>query len=165
MIRGGEGEPAGSRVRCDHLMVIGAGDDPPRSRSGLRDFGNTRRPPIVKMLATQIQSTCPVSITPTITHSIPPQTPLPLLSPLPSRSLPRFLFLMLQSYSPPLDLRTDAAEVAVRLQSVQSFVASAQELRATVRNSSPSQLQEHARKVGLFPWLAQETVVTPSMSR
>jgi len=35
-----------------------------------RSFGNTRCPPIVKMLATQIQSTRAVSITPTTTLSI-----------------------------------------------------------------------------------------------
>ena len=72
---------------------------------------------------------------------------------------------MLQSYSPQLDLRTDAAGVAVRLQSIQSFIASAHELRATVRNSSPSQLQRHARKVGLFPRSVSDEVVTPTMSR
>jgi len=76
-IRSGEGEPGGSRARRDHLLVIGAGDDPPRPRSGLRGFGNTRLPPIVKMLATQIQSTRPVSITPTITHSISHPKPRP----------------------------------------------------------------------------------------
>lgn len=144
----------GCRVGRDHLFVIGASDDPPRSRSGLRVFGNIRRPPIVKMLGTQIQSTRPVSVTPT-THTFhsPPQIPSPFGSPSSSSSPSSFLLFMLQSYSPLLDLRTDAAKVAVRLQSIQSFVASAHELRATVRNSSPAQLQTHARKVGSFPWL------------
>lgn len=152
--------------RCDHLLVIGANDDPPRSRSGLRGFGNTRRSPIVKMLATQIQSARAVSITPTTTHSIFHPKPCPSLRfPSSSRSPSCLLSLMLQSYPPQLNLRTDAAKVAVRLQSIQSFVASAHELRATVRNSSPSQLQEHARKVGSLPWLVQAAVVTPSMSR
>ena len=77
------GRGGGYWVRCDHLLVIGASDDPPRSRSGLRDFGNTRLSPIVKMLATQIQSTRAASITPTTTHSI--SHPRSLLSPVPPR--------------------------------------------------------------------------------
>lgn len=129
-------------------------------------FGNIRRSPIVKMLATQIQSTHAVSITPTTTRSIfHPRSLLPPSFPSSSRSTPRFTFFMLQSCSPQLDLRTDAAKVAVRLQSIQSFIASAQELRATVRNSSPSQLQEHAKKVGSSPWSVREAAVTHSMSR
>ena len=71
-----------SRVRSDHLSVIGASDDPPRSRSGLRGFGNTRRPPIVKMLGH------PNSIHPCCVHNshyhpfhFPPQIPSPLQFP------------------------------------------------------------------------------------
>jgi len=87
----GEREPGGSRVRRDHLVVIGASDDPPRPRSGLRGFGNTRHPPIVKMLATQIQSTRPASITPTITHSIfHPKPHPPSASPHPPAHLRAF---------------------------------------------------------------------------
>lgn len=72
--------------RRDHLLVIGASDDPPRSRSGLRGFGDTRRAPIVKMLATQFQSTRAVSITPTTTHSIShPKSHPPSASPPPAR--------------------------------------------------------------------------------
>lgn len=159
-------ELGGCRAGRDHLLVIGVSDDPPRSRSGLRGFGNVRRPPIVKMLGTQIQSSRTVSVTPTTTHSIfHPRIPSPLGSPSFPRSALRFPFSMLHSYSAQLDLSTDAAKVAVRLQSTQSFVASAHELRAAVRNSSPAQLQTHAKKVGEFPWLVQEGPVTPNMSR
>jgi len=142
--------------------VIGASDDPPRSRSGLHGFGNIRRPPIVKMLDTKFN---PAVLCPLLP---PPPFPFPANFPVSPRfpSSPRppssSLFSMLHPYSPQLDLRADAAKVAVRLQSIQSFVASAHELRATVRNSSPAQLQAHARKVGSFPWFAQPVVVTPN---
>ena len=86
-------------------------------------------------------------------HHVPFSHPKSRSPPSPSFSLASFLLLMLLSYSPQLDLCTDAAKLAVSLQSIQSFVASAHELRATVRNSSPSQLQRHARKVGSFPLL------------
>ena len=103
---------------------------------------------------------CPLLPPPPFPFSAPfPVSPRFPSSPRPPSSSP---FFMLHSYSPQLDLRTDAAKVAVRLQSIQSFVASAHELRATVRNSSPAQLQVHARKVGSFPWFAQPVVVTPN---
>ena len=109
---------------------------------------------LLKCWAPKFNPPRPVSVTPTTTRSIfRPKSRLPPVSPSSSRPPSRFLSSMLQSYSPQLDLCTDAAKVAVRLQSVQSFVASAHELRATVRNSSPAQLQTHARKVGSFPWL------------